>query len=156
MGLISRVSSRTYRDSHKKNMRSSIVRSGLKWGHMARPYYINGLVKQELTHTQAESFPNLVDRFWNLNRRFRREAPYWILGSLPFIYSGRAPQLILTFKSVRRMSLVLTSNRPRLPSSTKSLFSEITLTIAAGLFAFSENTTPPISMCLEKTILRRV
>merc|ERR1739838_189062 len=67
---------------------------------------------------------------------------------------GRAPQLILTFMSVKRMLLALTSNRPQLPSSTKSLFNEITLTMAAGLFAFSEKTTPPISICLEKTILR--
>merc|ERR1711899_151625 len=87
MGLISRVSSRTYSFREMSGaLRLSLARNGLKWGHMARPYYINGLVKQELTHTQAESFPNLVDRFWNLNRRFRREAPYWILGSLPFIY----------------------------------------------------------------------
>lgn len=67
-------------------LRFSVLRNGLKWGHQARPYFINGLIKQELTHTQAESFPNLADRFWNLSRRFRKEAPYWVLGSLPFIY----------------------------------------------------------------------
>merc|ERR1711879_585379 len=67
-------------------MRTSALRYGLHWGKMARPYYINGLIKQELTHTQAESFPNLANRFWNINRRFRKEAPYWVLGALPFIY----------------------------------------------------------------------
>merc|ERR1712110_64593 len=91
MGLISRVSSRTYSFRFNKRkmsgaLRLSLARNGLHWGKMARPYYINGLIKQELTHTQAESFPNLADLFWNINRRFRKEAPYWILGALPFIY----------------------------------------------------------------------
>merc|ERR1712151_810924 len=88
MGLISRVSSRTYRElnSRPPKMRVSALRQGMIWGRMARPYYINGLVRQELTHTQAESFPNLADRFWNICRRFRKETPYWIVGGLPYVY----------------------------------------------------------------------
>merc|ERR1711881_464696 len=94
MGLISRVSSRTYRFDWKSIMRVSNAlrfamtagRQGTPWGHMARPFYVNGLITQELTHTAAKPFPNSTDRFWNICGRFRKEVIPWILAGIPYAY----------------------------------------------------------------------
>merc|ERR1711941_85591 len=82
MGLISRVSSRTYRNGFTY----TALRFSIPWGKNARPYYVNGLIRQELTHTQAKIFPDPVGRAANLWRRIRKESPAVILAGAPFYF----------------------------------------------------------------------
>ena len=76
----------TMRVSNALRFAVSSSRAGATWGHLARPFYVNGLVIQELTHTQAKPFPNAHLRVWNMAGRFRKEVIPWILAGLPYAY----------------------------------------------------------------------
>ena len=53
-------------------LRQTLMRNGGKWGHQARPYFCNGLIYQELTHTQAKLFPNPMAK---MSSRWNHEKP---------------------------------------------------------------------------------
>merc|ERR1711953_407723 len=76
MGLISRVSSRTYRSKLIKKklpkMRVSAIRRFVPWGHNMKPYYLEGHVQQELTYSNAKMWVGMSQRMrerWRITKR---------------------------------------------------------------------------------------
>merc|ERR1712048_939544 len=82
MGLISRVSSRTYRfhlNIINTMLRVTSARMMPPWGHNARPYFFQGHYFTMMSYSRAKLWPGQFQRFWERKRITERQITQWAL-----------------------------------------------------------------------------